>query len=111
MTQFVNESDLNYDLILKRVGAYTQGDEDFDVFKCPACKRIYLIEYESGTIFVEPDDSSLVQSSDSFSCPSCGYSFPKGEPIIGPKASERYKVTTSELLASKWNWLLRQRTT
>jgi len=111
MKVFVKESDLDYNLILQRVSAYTQGDEDFDVFKCPVCNTIYLIEYESGTIFVDPDDLSRVRSSDSFSCPSCSHSFPKGEPIIGPKASERYRVTTSELLVSKWGWLLRQHAT
>jgi hypothetical protein len=111
MTEFIKEADLNYDLILKRVGAYTQGDEDFDVFKCPVCNRIYLIEYEADTIFTDPGNLSALQSGESFSCLSCGYSFPKGEAIIGPKASDKYRVTRSELLASKWSWLLSQRTT
>jgi hypothetical protein len=82
MTDFVKETDLNYDLILKRVAAYTQGD-DFNIFKCPACNRIYLIEYDAETRFIDPDDLSPVQSADSFSSMSCGYLFGKGEPVIG----------------------------
>jgi hypothetical protein len=111
MTDSVKKTDLNYDLILKRVAAYTQGDEDFNIFKRPVCNRIDLIEYEAETIFIDPDDLSAVQPAHSFSCMSCGYLLGKDEPIIGPKANDKYKATRSELLASNWSWLLSQHAT
>jgi hypothetical protein len=103
--EFIEESDLNYDLILKRTGA-TLGDEDFDVFKCPVCRRIYLLEGEEGIIFIDPENLSLVSTHSLSACLSCNYSFPQGEPIAGPKSNDKYRVTRTQLLQSKWNWLL-----
>jgi hypothetical protein len=107
MKEFVQDADLNYELILEK-GFQTQGDEDHAVFNCPVCKRIYLVEYEGDTLFSDPGDPSFLKSFDcSFSCLSCGHTFSSDEPIIGPKANDRYKVTRHELLASTWSWLLR----
>ena len=107
MKEFVQDDDLDDALILER-GFQTQGDEDFAVFHCPICNRIYQVEYEGDTLFSDPGDPSVGKSIDcSFSCLSCGHRFSSDEPIIGPKASDRYKVTRHELLASAWSWLLR----
>ena len=41
------------------------GDEDFALCKCPHCGRIYLIEYEVDTIYLDPIDldQALVSTS------------------------------------------------
>jgi hypothetical protein len=107
MKEFIQDDDLDYELILDR-GFRTQGDEDFAVFHCPVCKRIYLVEYEGDTLFSCPEDPSVLQSLDSsFRCLSCENPFSSEEPIIGPRANDRYGVTRDELLASTWSWLLR----
>ena len=106
MREFVQEDDLDEELILEK-GFRTQGDEDFAVFHCPECKRIYLIEYEGDTLFSDPQDPSKLQAlNSSFSCPSCGMLFPPDDAIIGPRANDRYRVTKDELLTSPWSWLL-----
>jgi len=107
MAEFVEEDELNFALIMEK-GFHNLGDEDFAVFKCPVCKRIYLIEYECDTIFSDPNDPSvclaILSTCPFFSCLSCEYPFREG--IIGPKADNRYRVTKDELLASNWSWLL-----
>jgi hypothetical protein len=108
MDDYVSEFDLLYDAIIERFGPFTQGDEDFDVFKCPRCKRIYVIEYEGETIFVSPDDPSELRGRAHFSCLTCRYEFPDDKPIIGPRADPLFKVRRSELLASPWHWLVKR---
>lgn len=107
MKEFIQDDDLDGELILEK-GFRTQGDEDFAVFHCPGCKRIYLVEYEGDTLFSDPQDPSVLQSLDSsISCLSCGTPFSSEEPIIGSRANDRYRVTRDELLTSSWSWLLR----
>ncbi len=106
MDEYVDEGELSYQAILDRVRSFTSGDEDFDIFKCPVCHHIYLIEYEAETIFVAPDDLSALTRREGFNCICCGYRFDEKEPIIGPRADERYKVKRAELMASGWRWVL-----
>lgn len=105
MGDYVPESALNYDEIFQR-GGRNLGDEDFDLFKCPNCGHIYLIEYEVDTVYLDATDLSQrapVYNS-SFPCVSCGQEVPEDEPWIGPKASPRFQVTWDELEASDWIW-------
>jgi hypothetical protein len=51
----VPEEALDYAEILRR-GGTNCGDEDFALCKCPRCGRIYFIEYEGDTTYLDPDD-------------------------------------------------------
>lgn len=108
MTEFVPESAIDYGEVFRR-GGQNLGDEDFALFKCPSCGRIYLIDYEVDTIYLEADD--LSKRSDAplgqLRCVECGYEFRREEPIIGPKADPKFCVKWSELTASPWSWIVR----
>ena len=71
----VPEEALDYDEILRRGGANC-GDEDFALCKCPHCGRIYLIEYEVDTIYLDPEDLGrrvgININVSSFVCEGCG---------------------------------------
>jgi hypothetical protein len=58
MQDLVPENAIDYDEVFRR-GGRNLGDEDFALFKCPACGRIYLLEYEVDTAYLDPDDLSV----------------------------------------------------
>jgi len=104
MVKFVNEYDLNYDAIMQRIekdGGYTLGDEDFDVFRCPTCRKIYLIDYEVEAIYFDPEDLSKMSTYSLFVCPKCSYDF-RNKIILGEQADIMFRVTKMELENSKW---------
>ena len=105
MDDFVPETALDYDEAFRR-GGRNCGDEDFALFKCPICGRIYLLEYEVDTAYLDPDDLALRVNvfDESFDCLDCGNRIPD-EPWIGPKARPEFGVTWSELRVSRWSWV------
>jgi predicted RNA-binding Zn-ribbon protein involved in translation (DUF1610 family) len=109
MADLVPETAIDYDEVFRR-GGRNLGDEDFALFKCPSCGRIYLLEYEVDTAYLDADDLSrradVVQGS--FDCVACGRRIPDDEPWIGPKADLKFGVTWQELEASRWSWIVRR---
>jgi hypothetical protein len=57
MSDLVPEDAINYDEVFRR-GGHNVGDEDFALFKCPNCGRIYLLEYEVDTVYLDPTASA-----------------------------------------------------
>jgi hypothetical protein len=97
---------LDYDEIFLR-GGQNFGDEDFALCKCPHCGRLYLIEYEVDTIYLDPDDLSQredIYNVVCFRCEACSGTFPKGA-WIGAKAPADMQVTWDNLAASPWRWI------
>ena len=106
MCGFVHEDELNQKKIIDKIASSNYGDEDFDLFKCPTCQHIYLIDYEGFGIFTNPFDLSKVLNGYQFKCVTCGYHFVEDQPIIGPKANDKFRVSHFELRKSDWNWVL-----
>src|SRR5262249_51053393 len=104
----IPEEAINYDEVLRRGGANC-GDEDFALFKCPHCRRVYLLEYEVDTVYLDPTDLRKRQDvfSESLTCVSCGQLVPEDEPWIGEKARRAFRVSWSELVGSGWEWVIR----
>jgi hypothetical protein len=107
--ELVPEEAINDAEVFRR-GGRNLGDEDFGLFKCPNCGRVYLLEYEVETVYLDPNDRSgrLPVYSDRFDCVACGLRVPDGEPWAGPKASPRFRVTWGELSQSDWRWIARR---
>jgi hypothetical protein len=107
MSRYVPETAINYDAVFQR-GGRNLGDEDFSLFKCPNCGRIYLLEYEVDTVYVDGNDlakrQDVTDPSQSFCCVACQQPMPKG-PWVGPKAKEQFLVTWPELKQSAWSWI------
>jgi hypothetical protein len=103
----VPEEALDYQEILRRGGA-NHGDEDFALCRCPKCGRIYLIEYEVDTLYLDPENLSrrvdLFSDPPFFNCENCGHRFPD-EPWLGPRAPADMQVTWDQLTASPWRWI------
>ena len=102
----VPEDALNYGEIIGR-GGRNCGDEDFALCKCPHCGRIYLIDYEVDTIYLDANDlrrRESLFSITSFQCETCINPFPDGS-WIGPEAPIEMQVTWKELASSPWNWI------
>lgn len=106
MSGYVNETDIDDGKIIRALGLASYGDEDFAVFKCPECHRIYLIDYEVESIFIDPDNIQAIRSGGGFTCESCGYRFDR-RIIIGDKADDQFRVTIQALKTSEWCWILK----
>ncbi len=106
--EFVPEQALDTQEVRRRGGA-NLGDEDFALFKCPRCNRVYLLEHEVDTVYLDPADLSrradVVNAS--FACVGCGQKFPDAA-WAGPNAADEYKVTWGLLQASGWSWVARR---
>jgi hypothetical protein len=50
VAEFVSEAVIDYAEVFRR-GGRNLGDEDFALFKCPKCGRVYLLEYEVDTVY------------------------------------------------------------
>ncbi|MFO0952958.1 MAG: hypothetical protein U0835_17760 [Isosphaeraceae bacterium] len=109
MSELVPEAAVDYDEVFRR-GGRNLGDEDFALFKCPSCGRIYLLEYEVDTVYLDPNDLSrrVPVYNASFACVACGREVPDDAPWAGPKASPRFGVTWAEFEASEWAWAARR---
>jgi len=104
----VPEASLDCDEIIRRGGANC-GDEDFALCKCPHCGRLYLVEYEVDTLYLDP--ANLDRRVDinigvsGFCCVGCSERFPERTAWIGSKAPEGMQVTWQDLAASAWRWV------
>ena len=105
---FVPEEAVDYDEIFRR-GGRNHGDEDFAFFKCPLCDKVYLLEYEVDTVYLDGRDLSkrAPVNSGSFTCVGCGKLVPEGG-WAGPKVTSRFQVTWREFEASDWAWAARR---
>ncbi|MDD2047197.1 hypothetical protein [Pseudomonas putida] len=106
MAQYITTFEIDHIKILASPMYESYGDEDFDIFNCPICKKIYLIDYEVDSIFLDPENLSEIFNGDVFLCSFCGFDF-TGEVIIGAAADEKYKVTLEHLMQSDWKWILK----
>lgn len=104
----VPEEARDYEEILRR-GGRNHGDEDFALCKCPHCGRIYLIEYEVDTLYLDPMDLRrrvpINIGVSSFHRQGCGEDLPGNTPWIGSNAPESMQVTWHDLSSSPWSWI------
>jgi hypothetical protein len=111
MSEFVPTSAIDYAAIAER-GGDTDGNQDFELFKCPSCGRVYLIDGEEDMIYSDAADLTrrVTEEHGGFDCLACGHRFAwaEGRAIIGPKASLEFRVTWSDLRGSGWAWLIRR---
>jgi len=100
---------VDYDEVFRH-GGDNCGNEEFDLFKCPHCGRIYLLENELFTVYVDGSDLSRRISAleESFDCLDCGHQIPTNEPWTGPRANIRFRVTWDELETSEWTWICKR---
>jgi hypothetical protein len=107
MSPYVEERVIDYEAVIRRGGA-NLGDEDFALFKCPTCSRIYLLEYEVDTIYLDGTDPSQryddTDSSRRFVCVGCHLPLPEGR-VAGPRRQDQFLVTWKELKESPWAWI------
>jgi hypothetical protein len=101
---FVPEEAMDYDEIFRR-GGQNSGDENFALFKCPSCNRVYLLEYEVDTVYLDATDLTkrVPVNGQTFTCTGCGKLVPRGA-WAGPWAKARFRVTWGQLKASDWAW-------
>jgi predicted RNA-binding Zn-ribbon protein involved in translation (DUF1610 family) len=104
---FVPDEALDYGEIFRRGGA-NLGDEDFALFKCPNCDRVYLMDWEVDTVYLDPHDlrRRVDVFNKGFVCERCGVEVPSG-PWAGPRASDRFRVTWGLLADSEWSWIIK----
>lgn len=104
----VPEEALDYDEIIRRGGANC-GDEDFALCKWPHCGRVYLVDYEVDTLYLDPANLDrrihINIEVSGFRCVGCGGEFPERTAWVGPKAPEAMQVTWLDLAASPWRWV------
>jgi hypothetical protein len=105
MSDFVPEEKIDYEEVLRR-GGHNCGDENFALFKCPFCDRVYMIEYEVDTAYLDGRDLTKRCSvfDCSFDCLGCGRQIPNNQPWIGKKATEDFQVTWEQVARSDWAW-------
>jgi hypothetical protein len=108
--EFVTQAELDYQESYRR-GGHNCGDEDFALFKRPFCGRIYLMDYELDTVYLEGHEfSQRVRTSAGsfFNCVQCGRPVPQDGAWVGPRARPRFQVTWSALAASDWFWTVKR---
>jgi len=105
MSNYVTEDDINEAKIISELGDNSYKDEDFAFFKCPNCKKIYLMDYEIETLYYDPSDLEEITDCNGLVCLDCGYDF-EGKVIIGEKAERIFKVTKDEISDSGWKRFL-----
>ncbi|MGU3494359.1 hypothetical protein ACLBXM_09985 [Xanthobacteraceae bacterium A53D] len=98
---------IDYAEVLRRLGDEALTDQDFDMFKCPGCRSLYLTDYEHGTVFTDGRDLRKHAPDHLFRCTLCGWQPQDNEPIIGPKAAARFHPTIEDVRKSPWGWVLR----
>lgn len=110
MDELVPETSIDYDEVIRRGGSNC-GDEDFAFFRCPHCRRVYLMDYEVDTVYLDPADLSkrLGVFNEGFTCVGCGRVVPGGEAWVGKRARPEFGVTWADLNGSGWEWVVRGR--
>jgi hypothetical protein len=106
--RLVPEEAIDYTEVYRRGGA-NHGDEDFAFFRCPHCRRVYLLEYEVDTVYLDPADLSrrVPVYNDGFICIGCGEQVPGNEAWVGEAARPEFGATWGDLTGSGWEWALR----
>ncbi len=96
---------IDRDEILSR-GGRNFGDEDFSLFKCPACWQVYLIDRSADVVYVNPKDvnARLPAERVKEKCVGCGAPIAE-TPLAGDAAPEAVRVTWDQLRATKWAWV------
>lgn len=107
MVEYFKDSNIDEEKVRYYLGEHSYGDEDFSIFKCPSCNKIYLIDYEVDTIFSESSDLLVMRNGTNFRCVCCNYDF-HGKIIIGDKADKCFKVSVDEVNESDWKWIYRK---
>jgi len=110
MSQFINETDIDFREVIRRGGA-NGGDEDFAFVRCPTCGYIYLIDYEIDTAFVDAADLTrrvgFSYDGDVIPCSGCGKPLLAGQiwaALRGDEGTIAWQVPREAFLASKWAW-------
>ena len=108
MDDLVPEEAIDYDEVLRRGGA-NHGDEDFAFFCCPHCRRVYLLEYEVDTVYLDPTDLSrrVPVYNEGFTCMGCGQPVSGDEAWLGAAARPEFGATWTDLAGSGWEWAVR----
>ena len=70
------------------------------------CDRVYMIEYEVDTAYLDGRDLTKRCSvfNCSFDCLGCGRPIPNDRPWIGKNATADFQVTREQLANSDWAW-------
>jgi hypothetical protein len=114
MSEFVNEIDMDYQAIIE-AGGYNGGDENFFLFKCPSCGRIYMVDFEVDTVYLDPLHldcrRSMPSCGDSLDCEKCHSKILIDDVWRAGRAeneAESWRVTWDEVLRSSWAFALRK---
>jgi len=105
MDLFVPDYAIDTDEVFSR-GGRNFGDEDFALFKCPACWQIYLIDQAADVIYLDPKDVTTRLPAERIreKCVGCGAPLPD-EALAGPAAPDEVRVTWDQLRATRWAWV------
>ena len=92
MDPFVPEYAIDTDEVFSR-GGRNFGDEDFALFKCPACWQVYLVDRSADVVHVDPKNLGAKLPADRVKqkCVGCGAALPD-EPWSGPAAPESVRM-------------------
>jgi hypothetical protein len=106
-SDLVPEEAIDYAEVYRRGGA-NLGDEDFAFFRCPYCRRVYLLDYEVDTVYLEPADLSrrVPVYDEGFTCVACGQQVPGDQAWIGKAARPAFGATWEDLAGSGWEWAI-----
>lgn len=109
MEDVISEELLDYPEILRRGGA-NHGDEDFMLFCCWFCRRVYLLEYEVETVYLDSTDLSrrVTVYNDDFICLNCGRAGFGDEASLAEGTRPEWGVTWADLVGSGWEWAVRR---
>ena len=102
MDLFVPDYAIDYDEVFSR-GGRTFGNEDFAVFRCPDCGKVYLVDREVDIVFTNGRDlAARVAGFDpAFRCVACGSNM--SEHALDRGMTET-RVTWDQLRDSDWAW-------
>ena len=86
-------------------GGRNFGDEKFDVFRCPDCGKVYLIDHEVDIVFTDGRNlAARVPISDpGFRCVACGAEM--ADHPLGRRMFDGTRVTWDQLRDSEWAWV------
>ena len=104
MDLFVPDHAIDYDEIFSR-GGRTFGNEDFAVFRCPDCGKVYLVDREVDVVFTNGRDlaARALSFEPGFRCVACGFDMYQDPP--GRGMTEKSRVTWDQLRESDWAWV------
>ena len=103
MDLFVPDYAIDYDEVFSR-GGRTFGNEDFTVFRCPDCGKVYLVDREVEIVFTNGRDlAARVPGFDpGFRCVACRSDMSRH--ALSRGMTEKTRVTWDQLRDSDWAW-------